>query len=235
MVKTVEAALRDLAQPEKAYFYPRFFKAGPGQYAEGDQFLGVVVPEQKKVAKAYFKEAELDDIALILRSPLHEMRLTALFMLNLKFEKAPPAERETLAKFYLENLPYVNNWDLVDSTAYKILGRYAFENDKAVVLYHLAERENMWEKRVAIVATMYFLKKKQTQHTKEIALKNLTHPHDLMHKANGWLLREMGKVNEDELVDFLQENYSRLPRTTLRYAIEKFDNEVRQQFLKGEF
>lgn len=231
----VISSLKALSIPEKAAFFPRFFKTGKGEYGEGDQFLGVIVPEQRKVAKAFYAEASLDDVATLLTSVFHEVRLTALFMLVLKYEKTTSnKQRNACVDFYLNNLQYINNWDLVDSTAHKILGRYCFENKTTEILQNLSDSDRMWNKRIAVVATLYFIKKKYFEPTKTMVLNNLHHSHDLMHKANGWMLREMGKQNEKELIDFLKKYYKTMPRTTLRYAIEKLDYFERENFLKGK-
>ncbi|SIT96897.1 3-methyladenine DNA glycosylase AlkD [Epilithonimonas bovis DSM 19482] len=227
-------ALDALALPEKAEFFPKFFKTGKGEYGEGDLFIGVTVPDQRKVAKAYYDKVSLAKISEVLASKIHEHRLTALLILIHKFEKAKDqSSQKTVVDFYLDHLRYINNWDLVDTSCYKILGRFCFENEDPGILKKLAESENMWEKRMAIVGTMYYIKKGKLELTKELVIRNLQHPHDLMHKANGWLLREMGKVDEDELIDFLNLHYHKMPRTCLRYAIEKLDEGIRQDYLKG--
>ena len=228
-------ALQFLSSPEKKEFLPYFFKTGKGEYAEGDQFIGVVVPDSRKLVKEYWQKAELSDVQEILKSEFHEMRLVALLILVNKFEKSKDKnEQKKLVDFYLKNTKYINNWDLVDLSCYKLLGRYCFENQKDDILRELSNSDNMWEKRIAIVATMHYIKKgKSFDLTQELVLNNLNHPHDLMHKANGWLLREIGNKDEEVLLDFLKIYYQNMPRTTLRYAIEKLDEDLRQDFLKG--
>ena len=228
-------ALQFLSSPEKKEFLPYFFKTGKGEYAEGDQFIGVVVPDSRKLVKEYWQKAELSDVQEILKSEFHEMRLVALLILVNKFEKSKDkTEQKKLVDFYLKNTKYINNWDLVDLSCYKLLGRYCFENRKDDILRELSNSDNMWENRIAIVATMHHIKKgKSFDLTQELVLNNLNHPHDLMHKANGWLLREIGNKDEEVLLDFLKINYQKMPRTTLRYAIEKLDEDLRQDFLKG--
>ena len=228
-------ALQFLSTPEKRDFLPYFFKTGKGQYGEGDQFIGVVVPDSRKLVKEYWQKAELSDVQEILKSEFHEMRLVALLILVNKFEKSKDkTEQKKLVDFYLKNTKYINNWDLVDLSCYKLLGRYCFENQKDDILRELSNSDNMWEKRIAIVATMHHIKKgKSFDLTQELVLNNLNHPHDLMHKANGWLLREIGNKDEEVLLDFLKIYYQNMPRTTLRYAIEKLDEDLRQDFLKG--
>ena len=228
-------ALQFLSSPEKKEFLPYFFKTGKGEYAEGDQFIGVVVPDSRKLVKEYWQKAELSDVQEILKSEFHEMRLVALLILVNKFEKSKvKTEQKKLVDFYLKNTKYINIWDLVDLSCYKLLGRYCFENRKDDILRELSNSDNMWEKRIAIVATMHHIKKgKSFDLTQELVLNNLNHPHDLMHKANGWLLREIGNKDEEVLLDFLKIYYQNMPRTTLRYAIEKLDEDLRQDFLKG--
>ena len=234
MYNQILEALQFLSTPEKRDFLPYFFKTGKGQYAEGDQFIGVVVPDSRKLVKEYWQKATLDDVQEILKSEFHEMRLVALLILVTKFEKTKDEkEKKTLVDFYLKNTKYINNWDLVDLSCYKLLGRYCFENQKDDILKKLSNSENMWEKRIAIVATMYHIKKGSHDLTIELALNNLNHSHDLMHKANGWLLREMGKKDKKKLLNFLKTHYQNMPRTSLRYAIEKLDEDLRQDFLKG--
>lgn len=227
-------ALNDLSIPEKAEFFPRFFKTGKGEYGEGDLFLGVTVPDQRRVAKEYYSKISLKELSTLLSSKYHEHRLTALLMLISKFEKTKDSEiKKQIIDFYFDHLQYVNNWDLVDTSCYKILGRYCFENQREVLLRSLSHSEEMWHKRIAVVGTMHYIKKGSYDLTKEFVTYNLKHPHDLMHKANGWLLREMGNKNEKELIDYLNIHYREMPRTCLRYAIEKLDEDIRQDYLKG--
>ena len=230
----IKSALQDLALPEKKEFFPRFFKAGKGEYAVGDQFIGVTVPDQRKVVKEFWNKISMEELGELLSSKFHEHRHSALLMLVTKVEKSKDKkEKADIVKFYLKNKKHINNWDLVDNSSYKILGRYCFENEDDTILRKLSDEENLWSKRMAIVSTMYHAKKGKFELLKELAQKNLLHEHDLMHKANGWLLREMGEKNEDELLGFLKAHYRKMPRTSLRYAIEKLDEELRQDFLKG--
>ena len=230
----IKETLQILSRQEKIAILQKFFKTGEGEYGEGDQFIGVTVPDQRAVAKEYFKIIALEELSQLLSSKIHEHRLTALFILVYKFEKSKDqSEQKEIVDFYLHHLEYINNWDLVDTSCYKILGRYSFENQADEILIDLSNSEKMWKKRMAIVGTMYYIKKGKFDLTKKIALKNLLHPHDLMHKANGWLLREMGKKNEQELLDFLNLHYKKMPRTCLRYAIEKLDEDLRQDYLKS--
>lgn len=231
----IKEALAVLSIPEKAAFFPKFFKTGKGEYGEGDLFLGVKVPDQRSVAKEYYPKISLEELSELLSSPFHEHRLTALLMLILKFEKTKDsATKDEIAEFYLNHLDFINNWDLVDTSCYKILGRYCFENQKESLLKKLSVSEKMWHKRIAVVGTMHYVKKGSFELTKELVTQNLHHPHDLMHKANGWLLREMGNKNEAELISYLNKFYKEMPRTCLRYAIEKLDENLRQNYLKGK-
>lgn len=233
-VEEIKSAIEFLSNKEKAEFYPKFFKSGPGEYAEGDHFIGVTVPDQRKMAQEFWNKISLKELSELISSKIHEHRHTALLILVTKYSKAKSdEERSEIVDFYLENLEHINNWDLVDNSCYKILGRHCFENGDYNILKYLSESENMWHKRIGIVSTMYHIKKGEFDLTKELALKNLYHSHDLMHKANGWLLREMGKKNEAELLQFLDKNYHKMPRTSLRYAIEKLDEDLRQDYLKG--
>lgn len=229
----LKEALALLAQEERRVQSLRFFKTQKGDYGFGDEFLGVSVPDQRKVARSVFQLITLQELKRLLQSQVHEHRSCALFILVLKFEKAKERDiRFEIVRFYLENLSQVNNWDLVDSSCYKILGRHCFDTNSADILIELSKRNNLWANRIAIVSTMYHIKKDEYELTKQLVLKNMNHSHDLMHKANGWLLREMGKRKEDELIDFLKLHASRMPRTTLRYAIEKLDPATRMNFLK---
>lgn len=234
IVSEIKTALQELAIPEKAIIMQSFFKTGKGEYGEGDTFIGVTVPDQRSVAKEFYNTISLKELSQLLSSKIHEHRLTALLMMVYKFEKTKDQSvRKDIVDFYLKHTKYINNWDLVDTSCYKIIGRYCFENQDSKLLEKLSDSKNMWEMRMAIVGTMHHIKKGQFELTKTFALKNLKHPHDLMHKANGWLLREMGNKNERELLDFLNLHYKEMPRTCLRYAIEKLDEGLRQNYLKG--
>ncbi|WP_407484418.1 DNA alkylation repair protein [Elizabethkingia meningoseptica] len=234
MVRQIEEALQMLATAERAEHMPRYFKTGKGEYGEGDVFYGVSVPDQRSVAKEYYKEISLEDLSQVLKSEIHEMRLTAVLILVYKYEKSKnTAEKKELVDFYLQHLDYVNNWDIVDSSAYKILGAYIYHYGDEKIFQELSSDENMWRKRVAVVGTYYFIKKKSFELTQQLVLKNMKHPHDLMHKANGWMLREIGKIDEETLLTFLNQYYKEMPRTSLRYAIEKLDEGMRQDYLRG--
>lgn len=233
LVEQVKAALEDKAIPEKAAFFPRFFKSGPGEYGEGDKFLGVKVPEQRKIAKSVYKEISLDEIETLIQDKYHEVRLTGVMILVYCYEKLKSDEdRKKLVDFYLKNLKWVNNWDLVDSSCHHILGHYYLNKDKSL-FYELASKDHLWSQRVAMVSTYYWIKRGKFEDALALAEKLLDHPHDLMHKAVGWMLREIGNKDYEVEFEFLKKHYQQMPRTALRYAIEKFDEEVRQDFLKG--
>lgn len=233
LVEPVKAALEDKAIPEKAAFFPRFFKSGPGEYGEGDKFLGVKVPEQRKIAKSVYKEISLDEIETLIQDKYHEVRLTGVMILVYCYEKLKSDEdRKKLVDFYLKNLKWVNNWDLVDSSCHHILGHYYLNKDKSL-FYELASKDHLWSQRVAMVSTYYWIKRGKFEDALALAEKLLDHPHDLMHKAVGWMLREIGNKDYEVEFEFLKKHYQQMPRTALRYAIEKFDEEVRQDFLKG--
>lgn len=226
-------ALKDLYDEENATFLVRFFKTGKGEYGEGDKFLGIKVPEQRTLVKRYYKELSFNDIETMMHDEYHEIRLSALIALTLNMKDSDLKKQEAIVKLYLENTKYINNWDLVDISAPNILGKYLYENklDRSI-LYGLAHSNDLWKQRIAIISTQYFIKQDDFEDTLEIAQILLNHKHDLIHKAVGWMLREVGNHNYDILYDFLMKNYKVMPRTMLRYAIEKFDSKTREMFLK---
>lgn len=222
--------------PEKAAFFPRFFKTGPGQYGEGDIFLGITVPHCRTVAKK-FRDLSLRDVERLLASKYHEERLIGLLILTLQYPKADMVGRKTIFDFYLSQTIHINNWDLVDLSARDIVGRHVYDNPELLpTLDQLAESSLLWDKRIAIIATFYFIQKGDPTPTLAIAERLLTDSHDLIKKANGWMLREVGKkIDRSLLIEFLKNHYSDIPRTTLRYAIEHFSIEQRKKLLKGDF
>lgn len=234
MLDRVKKELFKFADPDKAAFLQRFFKTGKGQYAEGDKFLGLTVPIQRKIAKK-FNSLTLPDLENLLSSPIHEERLISLFILVDKFKKGNEKVQEDIFNFYLKSTKYINNWDLVDSSAYKIVGQYLLLNKKEDLLKKLAKSKNMWERRIAIIATYQFILSGSSKTTYEIAHLLLNDNNDLIQKAVGWMLREAGKrVSDIELEEFLKPRYKIMPRTMLRYAIEKFDDNKRKAYLKGK-
>lgn len=221
--------LRALRDPDKAAFFPKFFKCGKGEYGEGDRFIGLSVPQMRSVAKKH-RDLPLSDIATLLADPIHEYRYTALLILVERFRKGTDAERDRIAKFYLDHLDGVNNWDLVDTSAPQILGAHLLEK-KADILDRFARTDHLWTQRIAIVATQEFIRNGRLDDTIRIANILLHHPHDLMHKAVGWMLRELGKKDERMLRTFLDRHAGTMPRTMLRYAIEKFDEKNRRKYM----
>lgn len=233
ILAAIKHELNKASDVKKAVILSRYFKTGPGGYAEGDQFIGVVVPHQRGVARKFYRLIPMDELAKLMCDPVHEYRLTAIFMLVLKFERAEnEAERKVAVDFYLDNITYINNWDLVDSSATKILGAYLFRKNRNL-LYQLAGSGNLWKQRIAVIATLYFIRRDDFDDTFRLTVALLQHEHDLIHKAVGWMLREIGKRDFEEEYAFLKVHYHRMPRTMLRYAIEKFEPGVREQFLKG--
>jgi len=225
----LKRSLRLEVDPVKAAFFPRFFKSGPGEYGEGDKFLGVTVPKQRAIAKMH-KDLALADVIKLLHSPWHEERLTALFILVLQFQKGDGQTRKKIYSLYLTNTKYINNWDLVDSSAPYIMGEYLFDKDR-LILYKLAVSSNLWEKRIAILSTAFFIKQGQYKDTLSIAKLLLNDSHDLIHKAVGWMLREVGNKDKKTEVAFLDKYAATMPRTMLRYAIEKFPLAQRQYYM----
>ena len=209
----------------------RFFKTGPGQYGEGDKFLGIKVPVTREVVKACWRETSLQDLEECIASAYHEVRLAALLALVELFRHNKSKQKEYV-DFYLAHTDRINNWDLVDLSCYPLLGAWLLDKDRQL-LYDLArDGKTIWEQRIGIVSTMTFIRHGQLQDTFDIADILLHHPHDLIHKAVGWLLREAGKRDKEALVAYLEPRYLTMPRTMLRYAIEKFPEAERQQYLK---
>ena len=224
------AELDGAGDPERAEHLQRFFRTGPEEYGEGDRFLGLRVPEVRAIARRH-RELSLPDLADVLASPWHEHRQAALFVLADRYRSAAPAEREAIAAFYLEHLDAVNSWDLVDGSAPHILGAHLLERDRSV-LYELAASGHLWRQRVAVLATFAFIRAGQFQDTFRLAELLRDHPHDLIHKAVGWMLREVGKRDLAAEERFLDRHAARMPRTMLRYAIEKFEPERRRSYLQ---
>lgn len=224
--------LQSIADPEKAVHLSRFFKTAPGQYGEGDRFLGIVVPHTRSIAKAN-KATPLSELQLLLESPWHEARLCALLILVLrsKDRKTSAEEREAIFNFYRKNMRRCNNWDLVDLSCRDIVGEYLVDKERSL-LYQLAASDNLWEQRISIVSTWAFIRRGDFSDTLALAKLLINHPHDLMHKAVGWMLREVGKRDRETLTDFLESYATRLPRTALRYAIEHYPEDQRLYFLK---
>lgn len=227
---TVIEDLNKLATPEKAKILMRFFKTGLGEYGEGDKFLGVKVPEQRKIAKKH-ENLEFKELQKLLDSEIHEHRLTALVILINQFDKG---NKEKIFKFYTKNLKNINNWDLVDISCPNIIGKYLYAQSRGITkktLQELAVSKNLWERRIAIVSTFYFIRQNRFGETIELAQMLLYDEHDLIHKAVGWMLREVGKRNEQVLERFLNKYYKIMPRTMLRYSIERLSDDKRKHYM----
>ena len=226
MTTKIHDALVARSDEEKKIVLPRFFKTGKGQYGEGDMFLGVTVPNIREVAKE-FKDVNFNVIEELIHSPWHEMRMCALLILVNNSQKE--VTKETF-DFYLSQTKYINNWDLVDLSAPQIVGKYLLDKDRDI-LYKLTESDLLWDNRIAIVSTLTFIRNNDLDDTYKLSFKMMHHRHDLMHKAIGWMLREAGKRDTKRLYDFIQEYKNIMPRTMLRYSIEKFDKETRKELM----
>ena len=231
----VKEELKSLANQEKAKILQRFFKTGKGQYGEGDVFLGITGPNQRKIAKKYYQSLSFDDIQNLLDSKIHEHRQTALFILCKKYLRAGEDNllKRQIFEFYLKNTARINNWDFVDCSAPNIIGDFSLKDGNYTIRF-LSKSNDIWEKRMAIISTYQFIKKRNFGETLFIADVLLNDKHDLIHKAVGWMLREVGKRNMEILEIFLKTRYNLMPRTMLRYAIEKFPEEKRKKYLRGE-
>jgi len=231
--KMIQSRLRQFASKAKAALLQRFFKTGPGQYGEGDKFLGVMVPQTRQVVKE-FLDTPLAEVVKLLRSPWHEERLCALLLLVSKFERGDDVMRKKVFGLYLRNTQYVNNWDLVDLSAHKIVGPY-LDGGSRSLLHRLVRSKSLWERRIAVVATFPYIGRSDFADSLALAQKLLNDDHDLMHKAVGWMLREVGKKDTVVLEEFLKKHHHAIPRTTLRYAIERFPEAKRKRYLQGIF
>jgi len=230
MEENIICAIKLHTNEKQAAHLCKFFKTGKGQYAEGDMFLGLKVPVTRSVAKEFYKTATLEELNNLIKNPYHEIRLAALFMLILKYEKGEKEEKEKIFNLYLENIDYINNWDLVDLSAPKIVGDFTFNSPE--VLYELANTNHLWSQRISIVSTLYFIKKDRFDTTLRLSERFLNHKHDLIHKATGWMLREVGKRDLKPLYCFLDKHHKVMPRTMLRYSIEKLSEEKRKFYMQ---
>lgn len=230
---TIIAELKGMADAKKAAFFPKFFKTGKGEYGEGDIFIGVTVPQVRTVAMKY-RDISLDVIQKLINDPVHEVRLLGFIILTLQYARAGEPKQQAIVDFYLKNLTKANNWDLVDASCYKILGEHLLTRDRKI-LSRLAASKNLWEQRVAIVSTLAFIRAGETKDVLTIATLLLSHKHDLIHKAVGWMLREMGKKDERVLRRFLDTHAPTMPRTALRYAIEKLPPKDRASYLAMKY
>ena len=230
MLESLKKDLENLKDLKKAKILQRFFKTGKGEYGEGDIFLGIPVPKQRKIAKKY-SNITLSNIQSLFGSKIHEYRLVGLLVLIFKYKESSVKDKEKIFNFYLKNIKQVNNWDLVDLSAPNIIGDYLLDKDRKI-LYKLAKSKNLWEKRISIISTYRFIKENNFNDTLKISEILLNDKHDLIHKAVGWMLREVGKKDQAIEEKFLTKYHKVMPRTMLRYAIEKFDENKRKFYLK---
>ena len=219
--------LTRLKNPKKAVYVAHYFKTGKGEYGEGDVFIGLTVPQVRAIAKKY-RDLPLTDIEKLLHNNIHEYRLTALIILTEKYKRA--VNKKEIVDLYLKNTRYINNWDLVDLSSHELLGTFLLDKPRTI-LYKLAKSKNIWERRIAVISTFAFLRQNDVSDSLALAEILLHDAHDLMHKAVGWMLREAGKRDEKALIDFLAKHYKTMPRTMLRYAIEKFSPSRRALYL----
>lgn len=233
MINELKSEMQLLADQERAQKTQYYFKTGPGEYGEGDIFIGLTNPQIRTLAKTYKSKLSLPEYESLLQSEIHEHRLICLIMLVALFKsKKPHITHKNIYDLYLRNTKHINNWDLVDSSAHYIVGAY-LENKNRDILYQLADSDLLWDNRIAIISCFWFIKKQDFEHALIIADLLLEHKHDLIHKAVGWMLREIGNRNYSVAYEYLRKTYDRMPRTMLRYAIEKFREDARQGFLKG--
>ncbi|MFA5480412.1 MAG: DNA alkylation repair protein [Candidatus Muiribacteriota bacterium] len=211
-----------------------FLQISPEGYGKNDEFLGVKVPVQREIAKKYYKDCDLETMEKLLKSPIHEYRFTALLMLILHFEKEQIYSKKECYNLYVRNMKYINNWDLVDVSSHKIIGSYLFDKNREILLKWACDK-NIWIRRISIVSTWYFIRQNDFEYTLKISEKLLSDSHHLIHKAIGWMLREVGKKDQNILNIFLKKQADKMPRVTLRYAIEKYPENIRKKILKNKF
>jgi len=232
-LSALQNALQTLANPHKQLTLQRFFKTAKGEYAEGDIFLGITVPEQRRLIKQ-FQHLALQDIETLLQNNIHEYRFCALLLLIHQYQKGNDNIKKSAFECYIKHsATWINNWDLVDMSAPPIMGSFIYQHGGFEILEQFAQSSNLWQRRIAIVSTLYFIRRDVFQLTLKICEQLLFDRHDLIHKASGWMLREVGKRNESILVDFLEQHCSQMPRTMLRYSIEKFSPNQRKYFLSN--
>ena len=232
LIDNLKKDIENSSSRSKAKILQRFFKTGKGEYGEGDLFLGITVPQSREIAKKY-SNLDIISINYLLASKIHEERLIALLILIENYKSSTEDKKFQIIDFYLKNSSFVNNWDLVDLTADKILGDYLLNKPKGI-LYKLAKSSLMWERRISIISTFAFIKNNEFQDALNISEVLLKDKHDLIHKAVGWMLREIGKRNQSVEEEFLKKLYKSMPRTMLRYAIEKFPDDKRKSYLEGK-
>ncbi len=230
-LQSIKFELNSLGNPEKKKVLQYFFKTGKGEYGEGDVFLGITVPEQRKIAKKFI-DISIKEVEQLLHSKIHEHRLTALLIWTYQYKKADNERKKQIYNLYIKNTQWINNWDLVDVTTPKIIGDYLLDKDRSI-LYTLAKNDYLWDKRIAILATFAFIMNNESNDTLQIAEILLRDNHDLIHKSVGWMLREVGKrVSQSAEEVFLKKHYKEMPRTMLRYAIERFSKSKKDFYMK---
>lgn len=232
MIHELNNKLKEYSDLKRAEINKRFFKTNEGEYGHGDIFIGISVPQCREIARE-FLNFNFENIGRLLKDKVHEKRLIGLLILVENFKKADEKNKEEIYNFYLKNLEGVNNWDLVDLSADKIIGNFLLDKEKKI-LYELVQSDNMWERRISIISTFAFIRNNKFEDTFKISEMLLDDKEDLIHKAVGWMLKEIGKRDEEILEAFLEKHYRKMPRTTLRYAIEKFEKEKKNKYLIGE-
>lgn len=228
--KELKSQLKEYINPEKAAFYPKFFKAFPGGYGEGDKFLGVTVVNQKKVI-GKFTKMPMTELQKMIEDPFHEVRLSALHIAVKRYPKADQQEKHQWFQFIDQNMERLNGWDLVDTVAHKIPGPYFWEKQDTKTPLKWGKSKLLWRQRMAVVASLYFIKNHSFGLTTQLCENLLDHTHDLIHKATGWMLRESGKIDPQVLIEFLDQHAAVMPRTMLRYSLEKLEPEVRKHYM----
>ncbi|PIP53207.1 DNA alkylation repair protein [Candidatus Beckwithbacteria bacterium CG23_combo_of_CG06-09_8_20_14_all_34_8] len=229
----IEKDLKSLKNPLKIKIFKRFFKTGPGEYGEGDQFLGLTMPQQRLIAQKFYKQVKLDDLDKLIKSPIHEYRMTGLLILTYQYCEANDENKKNIYQYYLNNKDRINNWDLIDVTCPKIVGEYLWFHQRDLkVIDRLIKSENLWDRRIAVMATYSFIRRGQFYPFLNFAKILLTDKRDLINKVVGWMLREIGKKDLKALLNFLDINYQQMPRTMLRYSLEKL-NPTQKDFYMG--
>ena len=224
--------LKSLSDKEIAMQSQRYFKTGEGEYGHGDKFLGIRVPVLRKAVKL-FQETSLAEIAKLVKSEYHEARLLSLLLMVHQFSKGDAEKKQRIYNLYLKRIEYINNWDLVDSSAPYIVGNWLYDKDRSV-LYELSQSKHLWQRRIAVMSTAYFIKNGQFNDTLKLSKILINDPEDLIHKAVGWMLREVGNRDLAAEEKYLKQHYKKMPRTMLRYSIEKFNKDRRKAYLIGE-
>ncbi len=231
MIAELRKEMEECSNEEKAKLYQRFFKTGPGQYGEGDVFMGLTMPETRAISSKY-TEMPIEEVQELLNSEIHEHRMSALLIVIQKYRKANKEEKRKLYEFYLKNMSRINNWDLIDVTASHVVGDFLFNNkEEKEMLYKLAKSNDLWEKRISVISTFRFIKENEFEDSINISEILLNDKHDLIHKAVGWMLREIGKKDQEIEEEFLRKYHKTMPRTMLRYSLEKFTKDKKDFYM----